>query len=153
MKKRATIRMTPEEESAFIESSKTMILVSNGKDGWPHALPMWFVMREGLPLLSTFAKSQKVMNIRRDPRVTVLVEAGEKYEELRGVMIRGRVEIVEDRAFVEEVQLAFARKYIGGPFPEGAEEIIRARAAKRVAIRVVPLEVVSWNHAKLKGGY
>ena len=153
MKKRVAIQMTSEEETEFIESSKTMILVTNGKDGWPHTMAMWFVLREGRPILSTFAKSQKVLNIRRDPRVTILVEAGENYEELRGVMIRGRAEIVEDRAFVEEVQIAFARKYVGGPFIEGTAEMVRARAAKRVAIRVVPLESVSWDHTKLGGGY
>ena len=153
MKKRDAIKMTEEERRKFLEEARTMILVSNGRDGYPHPVPMWLVIREGKPLMSTYATSQKVLNLRRDPRVTALVEAGEQYDELRGVMIRGKAEIVEERPLVEDVQVAFARKYMAGPFPEGAEELIRARAAKRVAIRIVPERVTSWDHAKLGGGY
>ncbi len=153
MKKRDQIKLTEAEQRALLEGARTMILVSNGKDGWPHPVPMWFVIREGKPIMSTYARSQKVLNLRRDPRVTALVETGEQYDELRGVMIRGKAEIVEDRPLIEDVQVAFAHKYVGGPFPEGAEEMIRARAAKRVAIRIVPEHVTSWDHAKLGGGY
>jgi len=153
MKKRDHIKMTAEEERKFLEEAKTIILVSNGRDGYPHPVPMWFVIRDGVPIMSTYGRSQKVLNLRRDPRVTALVEAGEQYQELRGVMIRGRAEIVEDRPVVEDVQVAFAHKYVGGPFPEGAEDLIRARAAKRVAIRIVPEYVTSWDHSKLGGGY
>jgi PPOX class probable F420-dependent enzyme len=153
MKKRDAIKMTEEERRKFLEEARTMILVSNGRDGWPHPVPMWFVIRDGKPLMSTYSTSQKVLNLRRDPRVTALVEAGEQYDELRGVMIRGKAEIIEERPLVEDVQVAFARKYMAGPFPEGAEELIRARAAKRVAIRIVPERVTSWDHAKLGGGY
>ena len=153
MKKRDQIKMTAEEERKFLEEAKTMILVSNGKDGYPHPVPMWFVIRDGMPIMSTYGSSQKVLNLRRDPRVTALVEAGEQYQELRGVMIRGRAEIIEDRPVVEDVQVAFAHKYAGGPFPEGAEDLIRARAAKRVAIRIVPERITSWDHSKLGGGY
>jgi len=153
MKKRDQIKMTAEEERKFLEEAKTMILVSNGRDGYPHPVPMWFVIRDGVPIMSTYGRSQKVLNLRRDPRVTALVEAGEQYQELRGVMIRGRAEIVEDRPVVEDVQVAFAHKYVGGPFPEGGEELIRARAAKRVVIRIVPERITSWDHSKLGGGY
>jgi PPOX class probable F420-dependent enzyme len=153
MKKRDHIKMTAEEERRFLEDARTMILVSNGRDGYPHPVPMWFVIRDGAPIMSTYGSSQKVLNLRRDPRVTALVEAGEQYQELRGVMIRGKAEIIEDRPEVEDVQVAFAHKYVGGPFPEGAEDLIRARAAKRVAIRIVPERITSWDHAKLGGGY
>jgi PPOX class probable F420-dependent enzyme len=152
MKKRDAILMSDEEIKAFIEGSKTMILVSNGKDGFPHAMPMWFVVRDGCPFISTFAKSQKVVNVRRDPRVTVLFESGVEYEKLKGVMIRGKGEIIEDRSVVEEVQIGFARKYVG-PFVDGAEEMIRAQAKKRIAIRIVAEKMISWDHAKLGGGY
>lgn len=153
MSKRSAIIMTEEEIKQFMEESKTMILVSNGKDGFPHAMPMWFVIRDGCPLFSTFSKSQKIQNVRRDPKVTLLVESGVEYDKLKGVMIRGKAEIVEERPFVEEVQLAFAHKYVGGPFPDGAETIIRARANKRVALRVIPEKMISWDHGKLGGGY
>jgi len=153
MKKRDQIKMTGEEQRKFLEEARTMILVSNGRDGYPHPVPMWFVIRDGRPIMSTYARSQKVLNLRRDPRVTALVEAGEQYDQLRGVMIRGRAEIIEERPLVEDVQVAFALKYVGGPFPEGAEELIRARAMKRVAIRINPEYVTSWDHAKLGGGY
>jgi PPOX class probable F420-dependent enzyme len=152
MKLRDTIRMTDDEIKAFIEESMTMILVSLGKEGYPHAMPMWFVVRDGCPLISTFAKSQKVHNIRRDPRVTVLFESGVKYEKLKGVMIRAKGEIVEDRSVVEDVQVAFAHKYVG-PFPAEGEALIRERAKKRIAIRITPEKVISWDHAKLGGGY
>ena len=102
--------------------------------------------------MSTFAKSQKVFNIRRDPRVTVLFESGVEYEKLKGVMIRAKGEIVDDRSVVEQVQIGFARKYVG-PFVDGAEEMIRAQAKKRIAIRIVPEKIISWDHAKLAGAY
>jgi PPOX class probable F420-dependent enzyme len=152
MKKRDAIRLTDDEIKAFIEGSKTAILVSNGNDGFPHAMPMWFVVRDGCPFMSTFAKSQKVLNIRRDPRITVLFESGVEYEKLKGVMIRAKGEIIEDRSVVEEVQIGFARKYVG-PFVDGAEEMVRAQAKKRIAIRVVPEKIISWDHAKLAGAY
>ena len=151
--KRDAIKLTPEEQARFLEDAKTMILVSNGKDGFPHVVPMWFVLDNGAALMSTYARSQKVLNLRRDPRVTALVESGERYDELRGVMIHGLAEIIEDRVQNGDVQVAFANKYVGGPFPEGAEEIIRARGAKRVVIRLVPERITSWDHAKLGGGY
>lgn len=156
MSRRAEIRMTPEEIDRFLEEERTIVLVSHGPRGFPHPMPMWFVRdAEGAIRMTTFRKSQKVRNIERDPRVALLVEAGERYEELRGVVFYGHAELVHDTERVLEVLEAVSRRY--RPEAEAAAEALRAalraQAAKRVAIVVRPERTVSWDHRKLGGAY
>lgn len=156
MSRRAQIRMSDEEVRKFLQETKTIILCSIGKDGFPHPMPMWFgVEDDGSIVMTTFAKSQKVQNLKRDPRVTLLAEAGEVYAELRGVMLRGKAEIVSDVERVLDVLEKVSAR--SGAAPQAGSEALRAgllaTARKRCLIRVKPDTVVSFDHRKLGGVY
>ena len=90
MSRRGQIRMTDEEVADFLEEQRVVICATNGNDGWPHLMPLWYLLRKGELWSWTYAKSQKVRNIERDDRVTLEVETGHEYHELRGVMLRAR---------------------------------------------------------------
>jgi PPOX class probable F420-dependent enzyme len=156
MSRRAQIRMTPQEADAFLAGSKTMILCSIGPDGVPHPMPMWFgVEPDGAIVMTTFTKSQKIRNLERDPRVSLLVEAGEQYAELQGLLIYGSAELVPETERVVDILITVTKR--SGGIPEGAEQAARAgilsTAKKRTGIRVRPGHVVSWDHRKLGGTY
>ena len=148
--------MSDEEVRKFLQESKTIILCSIGRDGFPHPMPMWFGLEDdGTLVMTTFAKSQKVQNLKRDPRVTLLAEAGAVYSELRGVTLRGKAEIVSD---VESVLAVLEKVSVRtGAIPDGDSEALRAglraSAQKRCLIRVKPDKVVSFDHRKLGGVY
>ncbi|MEZ5115546.1 MAG: TIGR03618 family F420-dependent PPOX class oxidoreductase [Candidatus Nanopelagicales bacterium] len=148
---RADIAMTEDEVRGFLAAGRTLVLVTIGPDGVPDPVPMWFVLDDdGDVWMRTYAASQKVVNLRRDPRVAVLVETGDRYVELRGVQVTGRIELVDD---VDRICAVFADlmvKYEGvDPAHRAAVmEGYRAKAAKQVALRLVPERVVSWDHRK-----
>lgn len=153
MSRRATIAFTPEQEASFLRDAKTIILCTIDREGYPHAVAMWFeVDPDGSVLMTTYAKSQKVKNIRRNPKVTLLAESGLSYDQLKGVMIRGRAEIIED---VERCTQLLVRIHVkmGGESLPGIEDAIRERARKRVLLRIVPERTSSWDHSKLGGAY
>lgn len=147
--------MSDGELAAFLDAQRTVIVATNGRDGWPHLMPLWYVVREGELWSWTYAKSQKVRNLERDARATLQVEAGESYEELRGVMIRARAELVRELAVVEAFGVELFERYTGSsPLPEPVAEMVRAQAPKRVAMHFVPAEPpVTWDHSKLGGVY
>lgn len=156
MSRRGQIRMTPEEIDRFLGSARTMILCSNGKDGAPHPMPMWFgVEPDGMVVMTTFTKSQKIRNLERDPRVALLVESGEKYDELRGVVLYGEAELVrETPAVLGILSRVTARSGdTKGADGEALRAGLEATARKRTGIRVRPTRVVSWDHRKLAGVY
>jgi PPOX class probable F420-dependent enzyme len=154
--RRDLIRMSEDEVREFLRASKTMTINSIGPGGYPHPMPMWFAVDDdGTVRMTTFRKSQKILNLRRDPRVSLLVESGETYGELRGVVLYGKAEVVDDRDVVKGILLR-----IGGvgnladpAAQRAADGAIANTAAKRVAILVRPERVVSWDHRKLGGGY
>jgi PPOX class probable F420-dependent enzyme len=156
MSRRDQIRLTDAELAAFLDEQRTVIAATNGRDGWPHLMPLWYLVRDGELWSWTYAKSQKVRNLERDPRVSLQVEAGEQYHELRGVMIRARAVIHRDletvAAFGAEL---FARYTPGdGPAPPEVLEAVRAQAPKRVALRFAAAEPpVTWDHGKLGDVY
>jgi PPOX class probable F420-dependent enzyme len=151
--RRNQITMTPEEIEEFLDTERTLQVASVNADGTPHLVAMWFARHSGEIAFWTYAKSQKVVNVRRDPRITVMVETGEKYEELKGVTIYGRARIVED---LDEV-FAFGDKvyerYWGPIDNDVVREGVRVMGRKRVLIIVDQDKVVSWDHSKLGGGY
>jgi len=152
--RRDRIQMTPEEQRAFLEAARTIILCSVGKDGVPHPMPMWFALDDdGAVLMTTFAKSQKIRNLEREPRVSLLVEDGETYSELRGVVLYGKAELEPDPERVLGVLARVSEKSTGVEIGPEAREGLRATAAKRVAVRVAPDRIVSWDHRKLGGRY
>ena len=113
---------------------------------------MWYVLINNQIAFWTYAKSQKVVNLRRDARLTCLVETGERYDELRGVQIKGRAIISDDREIVQRIGEAIW-EHITGSLNENTRRMVEAQAAKRVAVFVEPVEIVSWDHRKLGGGY
>lgn len=157
MSRRDQIEMSPEEIRGFLDAQKTIILVSNGSGGYPHPMPMWFYHEpDGAIRMTTYAKSQKVLNLRRDPRVSLLAESGEVYQELRGVVLYGKAEVVEDLDLAIDTLLRGGGADLDAQDPETAERMRKAvvpQARKRVVIRVAPEHIVSWDHAKLGGVY
>ena len=156
MSRRAQIRMSDDEVRQFLEQARTIILCSIGKEGVPHPMPMWFALDEdGAVIMTTFTKSQKILNLKRDPRVTLLAEAGETYSELRGVVIHGRAEIDTgvESVFATLRKVSVRMGTVPAEDSEAIREGLRASARKRSLIRVAPEKVVSWDHRKLGGVY
>lgn len=156
---RKDISLTDEELSEFLEAGHTLHVASIDADGFPHLAPMWYVVRDGKITFRSFTKSQKIVNLRRNPKLSVLLESGETYDELKGVMIRGTATLVEDRTTVLSIYGAIAAKYrmVGGRSVELDDEALEAAfgsyAEKNTAVIVEPLKVASWDHSKLGGGY
>jgi PPOX class probable F420-dependent enzyme len=155
MSRRDQIELSESEQRELLESQRIVVVSSIGPRGWPHSMPLWYVPRDGEVWIYTYAKSQKVRNLERDPRATLLLETGREYAELRGVMIEAEAEIHRGIETVyplaEELTLRYAE---GLQSVEGdAEAALRAQARKRVAIRFVAHRTASWDHRKLGGGY
>lgn len=155
MSRRDQITLREEELLELLEAERIAIVSSLGPRGWPHSMPMWFVPRAGEVWVWTYAKSQKVRNLERDPRATVLIETGHEYGELRGVMIEAEAEIHHDfetvLGFAEELTLRYAE---GISSVEGdAKAALEAQVPKRVALRFRALRTASWDHRKLGGSY
>jgi PPOX class probable F420-dependent enzyme len=156
MSRRAEIAMSPEELRAFLDEELTLTCATIGPNGRPHLMPLWFI-RQGDVLASwTYGASQKVKNLERLPQATVQVEAGKKYEELRGAMLDCDVEIIRDREAILEIGVAVAYRYGLAP-ADAPHDLVRAGAeksgAKRVGLRFRPTRIVSWDHRKLGGRY
>jgi PPOX class probable F420-dependent enzyme len=155
-KKRDQVKMSTEEVARFLAEQRVMSVSSLARDGWPHVTALWYVMRDGEPWIYTYARSQKVRNLQRDERATLLVEAGHEYHELRGVMLKVRAELHRDLDTVAGVAEELAARYHGGDgvaIDESGRAALRSQAAKRVAVRFIVEETVSWDHAKLGGAY
>lgn len=151
MSSRADISMNPEEIERYFESARTMILSTIGPDGVPDPVGMWFVLRDGDIWMRTYASSQKARNVERDPRVAILVEDGDSYTELKGVQITGTLEISRDEDLICDIAASLLVKYEGlAPEHEAAaREAYRSKAPKQVALRLIALRTVSWDHRKM----
>lgn len=145
---RAQITMTDEEVRVFLERRRSSTLATLGSDGTPHLVAMWYALVDGDVWFETKAKSQKAVNLRRDPRATFLVEAGHTYDALRGVSIEGRAEITDDPDALWKVGLSVWERY-NGPVTKEVEPLIEFMLHKRVAVRLDPERVRSWDHRKL----
>ena len=145
--------MSADEQAAFLDEQRTVICASNGVSGWPHLMPLWYVVR-GVDIWAwTYAKSQKVRNLERDPRATLQVEAGAEYSELRGIMIEADAEIHRDTEVVAALGAELLGRYAGSSAPLAVNDAILAQAAKRVAVRFAGRRTVTWDHRKLAGAY
>ena len=134
---------------AFVSEQRTLVCATNGPRGWPHLMPLWFVVRGPDLWAWTYAKSQKIRNLERDPRATLQIEAGDSYDQLRGVMIEADTEILRDLETVTGVGAELASRYGGGDPDEGALAAIGTQAPKRVALRFRPRRTRSWDHRKI----
>jgi hypothetical protein len=167
MSRRDQIRMTDAEVATFLGAERTVTCATTGPRGWPHLMPLWYVPRSqstgdpGPRLWSwTYAASQKVRNLERDARATLQVEAGESYEELRGVMLECEVVIHRDADVVAALGREIFRRYASPrgepPVRELAGEVaamVDTQAAKRVGLEFVELRRATWDHRKLGGRY
>jgi PPOX class probable F420-dependent enzyme len=151
-KRRDQVAMTDAELQDFIESQKTVQVATINKDGTPHLVPLWFAVIDGEIVLETFTKSQKVVNLERDPRMTVLLEAGEAYEELRGATIYAEAELVRDVDRVHELHMAVLTRNTDIPV-ETLDKVTRGMVPKKTAIVVKVKRCFSWDHRKLGGIY
>jgi len=145
---RAQVTMTDTEIAAFVEASRTATMATLGPAGTPHLVAMWFAVLDGVIWFETKAKSQKAQNLRRDPRLSVMVEAGLTYDALRGVSLEGRGVLVEDAEQLWQVGVSLWERY-NGPYTEECRPFVEQMLAKRVAVRVDVDRVRSWDHRKL----
>lgn len=153
--RRDAIAMTPGELAAYLAEQRRIILVSIGPDGMPHPMPMNYgIDPEGRVVIATFAKSQKVKNLERDPRATLLVESGAAYADLKSAILYCAVEILRDPGEIASNMAAVrAADTLAGSVSGGMSEQLRATMAKRVVLRFTPFRSVSWDHGKLSGVY
>ncbi len=156
MSRRSQITLSADEQRELLESERMVLLATLGPRGWPHSVPLWYVPRDGEVWIYTYRKSQKVVNLERDPRATLVVETGEKYQELRGVMIEAEAVIHSDFETVLQLakDVAVREGDVNPALLEGEHAaVLESQARKRVAIRFTPKRVVSWDHRKLGGKY
>ena len=145
--------MSASEMAAFLKEQRVVTCATHGPRGWPHLMPLWYLVRDEELWTWTFAKSQKVRNLERDPRATLQIETGEQYQELRGMMIEATAVIHRGLESVSQVGAELLSRYGGGDRTPEAQEAVRAQAAKRVALQFQAQRTASWDHRKLGGGY
>ncbi|POM23663.1 Pyridoxamine 5'-phosphate oxidase [Actinomadura rubteroloni] len=158
MSRRDQIRMTGDELDAFLRASRTVTCATLGPNGRPHLVPLWFVPHDGAIACWTYRRSQKVANLRREPRATLQFEDGTDYAELRGATMECDAEVVDDASRTAAVGLALTARYAldGGSaaeVPAELVEFVRGQAEKRVALLFRPTRTVTWDHRKLGGTY
>jgi PPOX class probable F420-dependent enzyme len=150
---RVNISMSPAEVTSFLAAPHTAVLSTVGRSGLPHLAGMWFVPADDELHMWTYAKSQKAVNLRRDPRCAVLVERGDEYSELRGVLVRAEARLVEDYDTIVQIGMALSARYsvpaTGEAATRPAQVEIERQAAKRVGLIVPMSRVASWDHSKL----
>jgi hypothetical protein len=152
--KRSQIMMTDEEVHTFLESERVLNVATLGPTGHPHLVAMWYTMIGGNAVFWTFSKSQKIVNLRRDSKMTGLVESGDTYDQLRGVELRGRGVIVDDYDEILEIGKAVGVKYNGpAALGDSALPFLEAQATKRFGVVFEIDHIVSWDHTKLAGSY
>jgi PPOX class probable F420-dependent enzyme len=147
---RAQIRMSDEEVTSLLQQCRTATIATTGPGGFPHLVAMWYGLLDGKVYFETKAKSQKVVNLRRDPKVSCSVEAGESYDQLRGVAIEGTAAVIDDTSSDEYWAAAVSvfERY-QGPCSEETRPLVQAMMHKRVVVRIDPARVRSWDHRKL----
>jgi PPOX class probable F420-dependent enzyme len=145
---RQAIKMSPQEVERFLHEERTTTMCTIHPDGSIHAVAMWYAFLDGSPAVETKRKSQKVQNLRRDPRLTFLVEAGDEYEELRGVELAGRARLIEDPAAVWQFGVSMWERYFG-PYTEDQRPAVELVMHNRLVVAIDVNKVVSWDHRKL----
>jgi PPOX class probable F420-dependent enzyme len=145
---RSQIVMSEEEIARFLEEQRVANIATIGPNGMPHLVAMWYALVDGLVWFETKGKSQKVQNLRRDPRISCLVEAGHTYDTLRGVELEGTGEVIEDADQIWDVGVSVWERY-NGPYTEETKPLVEFMLHKRVAVKITPTRLRSWDHRKL----
>lgn len=154
--RRESIELTADEIRAYMDSHKTLIIISNGRNGFPHPMPMWFYVDDsGYVYCTTFRKSQKVLNFQRDPKAALLIESGVEYAELKSVMIHAMTEIVDDFDVVCDTLVKINTRGVEVDEAQVARLLdgVSKTATKRIVLKFKPEQYVTWDHAKLGGKY
>src|SRR5688500_17974693 len=150
---RDAVKMSDEEIEALLGENLKVQVASNGPDGVPHLSTLFYIVRDGKIAFWTYARSQKIVNLERDPRVSALVEDGTDYFELRGVSITGRAEIIRDHHSILSIGSEVATGVVDAEYFEArgdvGREAVEQQAHKRVAVIVHPDKVASWEHRKM----
>lgn len=153
MSRRAEIQMSDDEVATFMDEQRTMTCATFGPRGWPHLAPLWYVLRDGRIWAWTFAKSQKALDLVRDPRATLQVETGEQYDQLQGVTFECDAVLHREVDVITELGIELLSRYAGVPrLPDEAVAGVRKQAAKRVGLEFVERRRASWDHRKLPTG-
>lgn len=149
---RGSIVMTPEEIAEFVDTSRTATMATNGPAGVPHLVAMWYGVIDGKVYFETKTKSQKVKNLRRDPKIACMIEAGDTYDQLRGISIEGVAHIIEDTTDPEywAAGVSVFERY-NAPYTDEMKPFVEIMLNKRVIVRIDPVRVRSWDHRKLGG--
>jgi general stress protein 26 len=153
LSRRDQIAMSDREVADFLAEQRVVVCGTLGLRGWPHLMPLWYVLREGHVWAWSYAKSQKVRNLERDNRTTLQIETGAGYQELRGVMIEAHTVIHRETEVVATIGAQIFERYGSGALGDEFLHAVRAQAAKRVALQFVPVRVATWDHRKLGGVY
>ena len=152
--KRSSITMTEAEIAAYLKTQTILNIASIGPTGHPHLVAMWYEVMDGKVTFWTFGKSQKIVNLRRNNKITGLIESGDAYEELKGLEIVGTATIIEDYDKILSIGKAVGLKYNGeGAISDAALPFLEAQAKKRLGIQIEVENIVSWDHSKIGGGY
>ncbi len=154
--RRTLIEMDDAQRKEYINNAQTLIIVSNGRNGFPHPMPMWFGVDDDESLLcTTFEKSQKVLNWRRDPKASLLIESGTQYSELQGVVIYAQTEVIDQPELVVDtlVKINSRGRDLTDSQAANLRKSVQGTAQKRVALRFVPVRYITWDHHKLGGRY
>jgi PPOX class probable F420-dependent enzyme len=145
---RDLIKMTPDEVDAFLHERRSMTMSTISPDGSIHSVAMWYGFLEGAIAFETKRKAQKVKNLERDPRLTCLVEAGDSYDQLRGVSLVGTGEVIDDPARMWELGVSVFERY-NAPYTEDLKPFVEAMLNKRVVVKLHVTKTVTWDHRKL----
>lgn len=148
MNVRNQIEMSPDEVLEFLDAGEIVVCATNGLRGWPHVMPLWYVVRNAEIWAWTYAKSQKARNLERDPRATLQIEAGDIYDELRGVMLECEVVLHRDVDTVRTFGADLFTRYRTYP-PHALHDIVERQATKRVCLQFVERRRATWDHRKL----
>jgi nitroimidazol reductase NimA-like FMN-containing flavoprotein (pyridoxamine 5'-phosphate oxidase superfamily) len=153
--RRDMVQMTPDEIADYLASQRRIIVVTNGPGGLPHPVPMNYgVDDEGRIVITAFRKSQKIRNLERDPRASLLVESGDAYAALKSVIAYADAEIIYDfEQVLANMRLIRSSETLVVPAGSAMDAQVRASMAKRVVVRFTAFRYVSWDHAKLAGHY
>jgi PPOX class probable F420-dependent enzyme len=145
---RRDVKMSPDEVDAFLHEQRSATMCSLHPDGSIHAVAMWYGFLDGNLAVETKRKSQKVQNLRRDPRLTFLVEAGDEYQELRGVELVGTARLIEDPDAMWNFGVSMWERYTG-PYTEDQRPMVELMMYNRLVVAIEVHKVVSWDHRKL----
>ena len=151
--RRNQITLSEEEQKLFLEEGWTLQVATNSSSGFPHLAAMWYIMKDDMIHFTTFRKSQKILNIRRNPNITAMLESGKEYAELQGLVVQGAAELVDEIQYTADVMAKVAEKYRGMPINMADSDSTSKAASKRIAVRIRPQNIYSWDHTKLSGRY